>query len=95
MEEIEDDRRYRMLVTLERSDRPVAFTFHCPRCTRRVVELVNADITNISDISDFSNSDTPLVGHRCDGYTDAGYKDGRIVHDRCHVWYYFANTTVK
>lgn len=77
----EQDYRYRMLVILERSDRPQVFVFHCPRCTMRICELVNSEIVAMTDIVDFSNLDKTLVGYRC---------GGRFQGDRCDLWLYFS-----
>ena len=72
----EPDRRYRVMVLLQRSDRPKYYTFHCPKCTQPVGDLVNAEIKAMSDLMDMNNVDNVGVGTRCDGY-------------KCRVWYYF------
>lgn len=78
---IEPDRRYRILVLLQRSDRPSHFKFHCVRCNMPVSEIINADIVALSDTMDMETSKLPLTGVRCDGRFDGG---------RCNIWYFFS-----
>lgn len=78
--ESEPDRRYRMMVLLNRSDRPTHMKFHCPRCTMPVGEIINSEIVAITDAMDISNIDVVGAGVRC---------DGRYNGRRCNVWYYF------
>lgn len=75
------DRRYRVLVVLARSDRPTHYTWHCPRCTMPVAELVNMEVRALSDIMDVTSHE--LIGVRC---------DGRTGHGRCNTWYYWSLT---
>lgn len=84
--EIEADRRYRVLVLLERSDRPVNWKFYCPRCQMPVAELINQDIVTMTDMIDMENIDNALVGARCDGRFQGG---------RCNVWFYFKSLQDK
>lgn len=76
----EPDRRYRCLVSLQRTDRPRYWTFHCPNCTMPLCEIANAEVSPITDIVDFSNTDNVMNGIRCNGRTGFG---------RCNIWYYF------
>lgn len=73
------DRRYRVLVILQRSDRPRYYDFHCSVCQYKVCELSNTEVVAIQDLMDTSNH--TLVGVRCDGR----YRGGR-----CDTWYYFS-----
>lgn len=77
----EADRRYRMLVSLVRTDRPTHWKWHCPRCTMPVAEFINSDVIATTDLMDFDNPDTHLVGVRC---------DGRYQGARCSFWFYFS-----
>lgn len=77
----ERDRRYRVLVTLQRSDRQAYWTFKCPRCTYPVSELVNMDIIAMNDLTDLSNPTLHADGVRCDGRFEGGH---------CRIWYYFS-----
>lgn len=77
---IEPDRRYRVLVTFGRSDRPRYWTFHCPNCQKPLCEIVNADIQTMTDVIDMSNLENIGNGVRC---------DGRFQGRRCDIWYYF------
>lgn len=77
---IEQDRRYRCLVSLQRSDRPRYWTFHCPNCTMPITELVNAEVVAINDLIAMDKLTNLSVGYRCSGRTGNG---------RCNIWYYF------
>lgn len=46
---VEQDRRYRIMVTYIRSDRPKYWNFLCPHCGTKVCELNNADIIAFDD----------------------------------------------
>lgn len=74
----EQDKRYRVLVLLQRTDRPRYYDFHCPMCQMKVCELSGSDVLALQDVMD-TNS-LPLVGVRCDGRYQGGY---------CRVYYYF------
>lgn len=80
IDEPEQDRRYRCLVVLGRSDRPTHYKWHCPRCTMPVGELINTEVTALTDMVDLANATTLGMGVRCDGRYQGG---------RCNVWYYF------
>lgn len=80
------DRRYRTLVVLARSDRPQNHPFHCHRCMQKVAEIVNYDVSAVTDVVDMNNMDNNMVGWRCDGkYFDQTLD--RMVN--CRHWYYF------
>lgn len=99
----EPDIRYRMWVALARTDRPTNFKFHCPRCSRAVAEIVNADVTAMTDVIDMENQNNFGVGVRCDGnyetnevctghfYADGSPCDGNhYIKKPCRIWYYFS-----
>lgn len=75
----EEDRRYRILVSLTRNNRKSAYTVHCMQCTYRLGELVNTEISAIQDLVDMSPP-RGMVGLRCGGRFQGG---------RCGVYYYF------
>lgn len=77
--EAETDRRYRVLVHLRRSDMPQTWTFHCPRCTMKVCEIVNAEVVSMTDLFDQPTFDSASSGWRCDGRYNGG---------KCGIWYY-------
>lgn len=77
----EQDRRYRMLILLQRSDRPRYYTWHCPQCTYPVCEIVNSEIVAVSDAMDMQNIALAGPGIRCDGRYQGG---------KCRIWYYFS-----
>lgn len=72
----EPDRRYRVMILLQRSDRPHYWTFACPHCKHDVAEIMNADVEAISDIVSMENANNIGIGIRCDG-------------PYCRYWYYF------
>jgi uncharacterized protein with PIN domain len=72
----EPDRRYRILVLLQRSDRPTHWVFKCPHCATDLVEVNNAVIEALSDLVSMETPDNVTIGMRCDGRY-------------CHYWYYF------
>lgn len=72
----ESDRRYRVMVLLQRSDRPKYWTFNCPQCTMPVCELNGVDVIGLTDLVALGADDTGLVGVRCD-------------RGSCRWWYYF------
>lgn len=74
----EQDKRYRVLVVLQRTDRPRYYDFYCPMCQMKVCELSGTEVIAMQDVMDTSN--TPLVGVRCDGRYQGGY---------CRIYYYF------
>lgn len=80
-QQVEDDKRYRILVNLVRSDRPRYWSFYCPHCAGRVCELTNNEIVSMTDFIDFNNTNLATVGTRCNGR----------IHGmgRCDFWYYF------
>jgi len=76
----EPDRRYRILVSLQRSDRPRYWHFLCPNCGAKVCELMNQEIYTMTDFYDAQNLQNHAVGIRCKGANKGEY---------CRYWYYF------
>lgn len=77
----EPDRRYRILVLLQRSDRERYYTFNCPHCTMPVAELVNTEIIALNDLIDGHTLNNQSVGVRC---------DGRYAGEKCRWWFFFS-----
>lgn len=73
----EHDQRYRILVSLHRSDRPKYWMFSCPNCKADVCEMMNTDIIALSDLIDINDMDIAGNGLRCPG-------------KYCRRWYYFS-----
>lgn len=86
--EPEQDRRYRVLVLLNRTDRPYYAKFFCPKCTMPVAELINTEVRGLSDTQDFNNTDMNAVAVRCEGRFD-GRSDGSGDY-HCRTWYIFS-----
>lgn len=82
---LEDDRRYRCMVLLNRTDRPTVFTWHCPRCTMPVTEMVNVEMSALTDTINMDSGALAGVGVRC---------DGRFQGKGCRIWYYFSLSEV-
>ena len=83
---VEPDRRYRMLVLLQRSDRPKYWTFSCPQCKAEVVEVINGEVQAMSDLVNTESLDNVGVGYRCPGRLGQD-AFGKMMH--CGIWYYF------
>lgn len=79
---MEQDRRYRVLVSLVRADRPRYWTWHCPNCQKAIAELSNTDVVGMTDFADMNNQENALVGVRCHGRLQSGM-------GYCNFWYYF------
>lgn len=77
--QVESDRRYRVLVLLERSDKPTNWKLYCIRCQMPVLELINTNVVALTDMVDMEEVDNALIGVRCDGRFEGG---------RCSLWYY-------
>ena len=80
VQEPEQDKRYRVMVLLHRSDRPRYWTFFCPACQKVLCEIVNSDVVAISDTMDMQNTSIYGPGIRCDGRYQGGH---------CGTYYYF------
>lgn len=73
----EPDHRYRVLISLHRSDRPKYWTFSCHNCKADVCEMVNSEVAAVNDLIDMDNVDIVGNGWRCPGKF-------------CRRWYYFS-----
>lgn len=72
----EPDRKYRMMVLMNRTDRPRYWTFNCPICAKPLAEIVNAEVIAINDVVDMSQTATFGIGVMC-------------FSRYCRIWYYF------
>lgn len=63
------DRRYRMLVTLVRADRPRFWTFCCVNgdCQSPIVEIQNQEVIGVDDFYDPQNLNNTAIGRHCKG----------------------------
>lgn len=63
------DKRYRILVTLVRSDRPRYWKFSCidDDCNAPIVELQNMDVVGLDDFYDPQNTANTGIGRHCKG----------------------------
>lgn len=75
------DRRYRILVSLIRADRPRYWNFLCHNCGSKVVELMNEEVIGIDDFFDPQNTANHGIGRHCKGIMDGGLP--------CPYSYYF------
>ncbi len=78
------DRRYRIFVTLIRSDRPRFWNFACVNadCKATIVELQNLDVIGMDDFYDPQNLNNNAIGRPCKGEQRS---DGHA----CPYSYYF------
>ncbi len=63
------DKRYRILVTLIRSDRPRYWEFTCVNgaCKTKIVDLQNLDVVGLDDFYDPQNINNTGIGRHCKG----------------------------
>ncbi len=66
------DKRYRILVTLIRSDRPRYWQFLCSNCGSCIVDLQNLEIYTIDDFYDPQNINNTGIGRHCKGSLSNG-----------------------
>lgn len=68
------DKRYRVLVSLIRSDRPRYWAFKCVNgdCPGKIVEIQNLEVTAIDDFYDPQNINNSGIGRHCKGTTSDG-----------------------
>lgn len=78
------DKRYRILVTLIRADRPRFWKFTCVNgdCQANIVELQNVEVIGMDDFYDPQNINNTAIGRSCKGIQKS---DGRP----CPYSYYF------
>ena len=69
---VEQDKRYRVIVTLIRSDRPRYWNWLCVHCGSKVVELQNYDVIAVDDFYDPQNVRNAGVGKHCKGFLPDG-----------------------
>lgn len=77
----EPDKRYRVLVILQRSDRPRYYDFYCFKCQYKVCELVNTEVRAMQDLVSYEDLHTIGASVRCDGRYQGGH---------CPCWYTFS-----
>lgn len=65
--EPEADRRYRIAVHLQRTDRPSNMKWYCPFCQNFLLNLVNSVPIGLSDLIDFENTQVTGLEIRCNG----------------------------
>lgn len=63
----EPDRRYRIAVMLQRTDRPENMKWYCPFCQNFLLNLVNSVPVGLADVVDFENTDITGIEMRCNG----------------------------
>jgi hypothetical protein len=63
------DKRYRVLVTLIRSDRPRYWRFKCfnDECPAYIVDIQNMEVVGVDDFYDPQNVNNTGIGHHCKG----------------------------
>jgi len=64
------DNRYRLLITLQRTDRPRYWNFLCINCGTKVVELQNLEVLAADDFYDPQNVNNSAIGRHCKGHID-------------------------
>lgn len=75
------DNRYRILVSLIRSDRPRFWNFMCHNCGSKVAELLNQEVVGLDDFFDPQNPANHGIGRHCKGTMPDGLP--------CRYSYYF------
>lgn len=75
------DKRYRLMVTLARSDRPRYWNFLCNNCGSKICELQNKEIIDITDFYDPQDLNNSGIIRHCKGTE----KNGRA----CPYSYFF------
>lgn len=70
------DRQYRMLILLQRTDRPRYYSFHCFNCKTLVAELAGSNVFAAEDFYNPQSTTNASVGIRCNG-------------KYCHRYYFF------
>lgn len=61
------DRRYRLMVSLIRSDRPRVWGFLCMNCGSKICDLVNKEVYDATDFYDASLLENAGVSRDCKG----------------------------
>jgi len=68
---VKQDMRYRMLVTLIRSDRPRYWSFLCMNCGSKIGELQNYEVIGADDFYDPQNVNNHGFSRDCKGTIEA------------------------
>lgn len=68
--EPERDKRYRLMVTLLRSDRPRYWNFLCHNCGSKLCELANREVYAITDFYDPQDINHSGIVKHCKGTID-------------------------
>jgi len=63
----ERDNRYRVMVSMKRSDRPKHWNFRCMNCSNRIAEIDNCDVYDISDFYDPNQTNYAGTTMHCKG----------------------------
>lgn len=80
---VEPDRRSRMLIMLQRADRPIYTVWHCPYCTNQLCEILNANVTAMSDLVATEDINNVGVGFKCNGRSFISPTG------KCNTYFYF------
>lgn len=79
------DNRYRILVTLMRTDRPRYWNFLCHNCGSKVVELQSFEVYTLDDFYDPQNINNAAIGKNCPG----NRASGKDLQKKCPYTYFF------
>lgn len=66
------DNKYKVLVNLQRSDRPRVWSFQCMNCGSKIAELMNQEVYGINDFFDPQNPNNHGIGRQCKGTAPNG-----------------------
>lgn len=61
------DRRYRIMITLIRSDRPMHANFLCMNCGHKIGEIVNRTIVSVNDFYAVDTTEVSGMTRHCKG----------------------------
>lgn len=77
----ERDNKYRVLITLLRSDKPRYWNFLCHNCGSKIVEIQNMEVFAATDLWDTQDINNTAIGRHCKGENSKGFG--------CQYMYYF------
>lgn len=63
------DKHYGLLVTLIRTDKPRYWNFLCINCGSKIAEILNVEVTEITDFFDSQNTNNYAIARHCKGVT--------------------------
>jgi hypothetical protein len=66
------DKRYRVLVNLQRSDRPRFWIAKCMNCGSNIADIQHYEIYSVADFYDPQSIQNAGVGRHCKGTNDNG-----------------------